>query len=54
LRLELGKIEAGQQYKLFLSFQVNPTTVGQRDQSVQLVDGDQPILTLHRTLTIYP
>jgi hypothetical protein len=54
LHLELGTIEAGQQYKLFLSFQVNPTTVGHRDQSVQLVDGDQPILTLHRTLTIYP
>jgi hypothetical protein len=54
LRLELGKIEAGQQYKLFLSFQVNPTTIGRRDQTVQLVDGDQPILTLHRTLTIYP
>jgi hypothetical protein len=54
LRFELGKIETGQQYTLFLSFQVNPTTVGRRDQSAQLVDGDQPILTLHRTLTIYP
>jgi hypothetical protein len=54
LRFELGKIEAGQQYKLFISFQVNPTTIGRRDQGVQLVDGDQPILTLRRTLTIYP
>ena len=54
LRFELGKIEAGQLYKLFLSFQVNPTTAGRRDQSVQLVDGDQPILTLHRILTVYP
>src|SRR5919198_1053441 len=34
--------------------QVNTTTFGHRDASVQLVDGDEPILTLHRTLTIYP
>lgn len=54
LRFELGKIESGRQYKFFMSFQVNPTTFGHRDASVQLVDGNQPILTLHRTLTIYP
>jgi hypothetical protein len=54
LRFELGKIESGRQYKLFMSFQVNPTTFGHRDASVQLVDGNQPILTLRRTLTIYP
>ena len=54
LRFELGKIEAGQQYTFFMSFQVNPTTFGRRDASVQLVDGNEPILTLHRTMTIYP
>jgi hypothetical protein len=54
LRLELGKIEAGQEYKLFLSFQVNPTTASHRDKSLQLVDGDQPITTVHRSLTVYP
>jgi hypothetical protein len=37
-----------------MSFQVNPTTFGHRDTSVQLLDGDEPILTAHRTLTIYP
>jgi hypothetical protein len=54
LRLELGKVQSGRQYKFFMSFQVNPTTFGHRDASVQLVDGDEPILTVHRTLTIYP
>jgi hypothetical protein len=54
LRFELGKIEAGQQYKFFMSFQVNPTTFGHRDAGVQLVDGNEAILALHRTLTIYP
>jgi hypothetical protein len=54
LRFELGTIEGGQQYKFFMSFQVNPTTFGHRDASVQLVDGDEPLLSVHRTLTIYP
>ena len=54
LRFELGEIQSGRQYKFFLSFQVNPTSFGHRDASVQLVDGNQPILALHRTLTIYP
>jgi hypothetical protein len=54
LRLELGRIEGGQQFKLFLSFQVNPTTVSHRDQDVQLVDGNRLIATVHRTMTVYP
>ena len=54
LRFELGKIDAGRQYKLFMSFQVNPTTFGHRDVNVELVDGNQPIVTLHSSLTIYP
>jgi hypothetical protein len=54
LRLELGRIEGGQQFKLFLSFQVNPTTVSHRDQDVQLLDGSRPIATVHRTMTVYP
>jgi hypothetical protein len=37
-----------------MSFQVNPTTFGHRDAGVQLVDGNEAILALHRTLTIYP
>ncbi len=54
LRLEFGRIEAGQDFKVFLSFQVNPTTVSHRDQSVELVDGNRAIATVHRTMTVYP
>ena len=54
LRFELGTIEAGQQYELILAFQVNPTTVSNRDQGLELLDGDQRIITLHRSMTVYP
>jgi hypothetical protein len=54
VRLDLGPIKAGQQSKLFVYYQVNPTTVGHRSQGVELVDGDQVLATIHRTITIYP
>ena len=54
LSLELGHIPQGQSYLLFIQFQVNPTNVGHRDQTVQLYDGKQKLLELHRTITIFP
>lgn len=54
LGLDLGPISSGQSYVLFVSFQVNPTTVGHRDQTVTLYDGDKKLITLHRTITIFP
>jgi len=54
LRLELGKIEAGHDFLLFLQLQVNPTNVGRRSTDVALYDGSRRILALHRTVTIFP
>jgi hypothetical protein len=54
LSLELGHIPAGQSYVLYMAFQVNPTNVGRRGQSVQLKDGDTNLLSLNRTVTVYP
>jgi hypothetical protein len=54
LSFELGHIPAGQSYILFMDFQVNPTNVGHRSQDVELDDGDTPILTLDRDVTIFP
>ena len=54
LSLELGHIPAGQSYILFMDFQVNPTNVGHRSQDVELDDGNTPILTLDRNVTVFP
>jgi hypothetical protein len=49
-----GHIPAGHSLIFFLSLQVNPTNVGHRSQDVELDDGETPILTVHRTITIFP
>jgi len=54
LSLELGHIPAGKEYVLFMQFQVNPTNVGHRTQTVELRDGEQSILTYDKTITVYP
>lgn len=54
LGLDLGPISQGQSYELFVAFQVNPTTVGRRNQTVTLYDGNKALITLHRTFTIFP
>src|SRR4051794_9656074 len=54
LVLELGHVPAGQLYQLWMQFQVNPTNVGLRDQDVELDDGPTRILTIDRTLKVFP
>lgn len=54
LALDLGPLSAGQSYLLVLDFQVNPTSVGRQDQAVTLYDGNRALITLHRTLTVFP
>jgi hypothetical protein len=54
LALDLGRIPAGTKHVLFLHFQVNPTNVGRRAQDVELTDGETPVLTLDRTVTVFP
>ena len=49
-----GHIPAGQSLIFFMSLQVNPTNIGHRSQNVQLDDGEQRILTVHRSITIFP
>jgi len=49
-----GHIPAGQSLIFFMSLQVNPTNVGRRSQNVELDDGETPILTIHRDITIFP
>lgn len=54
LSFDLGHVPAGESYVLYLQEQVNPTNVGRRPQSVELWDGDKHVLTIHRTVTVWP
>jgi hypothetical protein len=54
LALELGRIAAGETYRFFLHFQVNPTNVGRRSQDVDLEDGERRLLHLDRDVTVFP
>jgi hypothetical protein len=54
LSLDLGHIPAGESYLLFIQFQVNPTNVGRRERSVELMDGETSLLSYTRTVTIFP
>jgi hypothetical protein len=54
LALDLGHIAGGQKYILFMQFQVNPTNVGHRSQDVSLDDGETRILTIKRSVTVFP
>jgi hypothetical protein len=54
LVLELGRVDQGHQFVLFMEFQVNPTNVGTRSQDVELRDGKTHIATIERTVRVYP
>ena len=52
--LTYGKLEPGQSLVSWIYFQVNPTNVGKRDEGVELDDGETPLVSMHRSLTIFP
>jgi hypothetical protein len=54
IALDLGRVPAGQKHLFFLHFQVNPTNIGRRSADVELHDGERPLLSLDRTVTIWP
>jgi hypothetical protein len=54
VELTYGKLEPGQSLVSWIYFQVNPTNVGKRREHVELDDGNTPLLSVHRALTIFP
>jgi hypothetical protein len=51
----LGHIPAGKAFILFMQFQVNPTNLAwHRPQNVTVLDGNQVLTTIHRTITVFP
>lgn len=54
LELTYGSLEAGEHLTIWMQFEVNPTGVGQRDQSVELRDGTTRIARIARSITVLP
>lgn len=54
IAFELGHVPAGDKHVLYLQYQVNPTDLGRRTQTVELWDGDRRLLSLRRTLRVFP
>jgi hypothetical protein len=52
--LSYDAVPAGTELVVRMQYQVNPTTMGTRDQDVVLADGDTPILTLDHEATVFP
>jgi len=51
----LGAMRPGQQQTVRMYFQVNPTTVAwRRSVDAELYDGQTLLVTVHRTMTVYP
>ena len=54
IALELGRIPADGEHRLYLHFQVNPTALGTRSQDVDLYDGEDLLLSLDRNAIVWP
>ena len=52
--LEYGALEAGSTLTVYVYLQVNPTTAGRRDQSVELRDGGRALASIDRTVNVFP
>ena len=54
LALSFGPLAAGDEFVLYMQFQVNPTNVGHRSADVALYDGDELVTRVDRTVTVFP
>jgi hypothetical protein len=54
LALEYGSLSEGDRLVVYMQFQVNPTTVGRRSAGVELLDGETPVASVERTVTVFP
>ena len=52
--LHYDELPAGHVLRVFIEFQVNPTTVGRKTQQLELDDGGEPLGKLERRLTVFP
>ena len=52
--LGFDSLNAGERLTFWIQYQVNPTTVGHRDQGVELDDGTTRIVRIERSVTVFP
>lgn len=51
---DYGPIRAGVTFRVWISWQTNPTNLGRHAQNVELYDGGIHLMTVQRTLTVFP
>ncbi len=54
VRLAYPPLAAGSSRVVWIYFQVNPTNLGKHSQDVVLADGSRQLLTVHRSVTVWP
>jgi hypothetical protein len=52
--MEYGALAPGERFHVWIQVQVNPTATGRRTQTVTLDDGQTPVATVRRHMTIFP
>ena len=52
--LAFRPLAAGKALTVYLYLQANPTTVGRRDQGVELRDGNRTVASVDRTVNVFP
>jgi len=50
----LRELAAGVPFTIWIAWQVNPTDPGRRSHDVALYDGGTRLMTVDRTITIFP
>ena len=51
---DYGQLGAGHTHVTWIYFQVNPTNVGERQENIDVKDGETELVQIHRSMTIFP
>lgn len=51
---DYGPLGAGHTHVSWIYFQVNPTNVGERQENIDVTDGNEELVRIKRSLTIFP
>lgn len=51
---QFGALKADTPFRVWISWQTNPTSIGRRSQPLAVLDGNKQLATANRSLTIFP